>query len=312
MFVMNNFLQENADQINTLEEKLSSYLPLEQFLKNDDAILCVKACGEKTREYLNSAKIKKLIKLITEEPDDDNQIRGHKIPYVASEILKLDCPYILERFILSEKEYNEKYNQNNNKPVETKVDGTNEKTENENSSKSEELNNNIKTQNDSQKENNKGKENNEKNGEEYKFIDSDEDKKIIKEFAKQSYEKLLRGDFALHDELKTGWGDWQMGKEVVAYREEHPEVPYTLPPEYKAKKITDDCIKCKICVKNCPTDAIDIENKLFDLDKCISCYSCVNRCPKGAIKAVPAQDMVQIITSFVADSQRRQEPSLFF
>lgn len=175
MFVMNNFLQENADQINTLEEKLSSYLPLEQFLKNDDAILCVKACGEKTREYLNSAKIKKLIKLITEEPDDDNQIRGHKIPYVASEILKLDCPYILERFILSEKEYNEKYNQNNNKPVENKVDGTNEKTENENSSKSEELNNNIKTQNDSQKENNKGKENNEKNGEEYKFIDSDED-----------------------------------------------------------------------------------------------------------------------------------------
>ncbi|MBQ9292039.1 MAG: 4Fe-4S binding protein [Campylobacter sp.] len=138
------------------------------------------------------------------------------------------------------------------------------------------------------------------------------DKKIIKEFAKQSYEKLLRGDFALHDELKTGWGDWQMGKEVVAYREEHPEVPYTLPPEYKAKKITDDCIKCKICVKNCPTDAIDIENKLFDLDKCISCYSCVNRCPQKAIKPIPDEKMAQIITSFVADSQRRQEPSLFF
>ena len=138
------------------------------------------------------------------------------------------------------------------------------------------------------------------------------DKQIIKNFAKQSYEKLLRGDLSLHDELKTGWGDWEMGKQVVAYREEHPEVPYTLPPEYKAKEITDDCIKCETCVKNCPTDAIDIENKVFDLDKCISCYSCVNRCPKGAIKAVPAQDMVQIITSFVADSQRRQEPSLFF
>ena len=121
MFVMNNFLQENADQINSLEEKLSSYLPLEQFLKNDDAILCVKACGEKTKEYLDSSKIKKLIKLITEEPEDDNQIRGHKIPYIASEILKLDCPYILERFILSEKEYNEKYN--NKKPTENKEDG---------------------------------------------------------------------------------------------------------------------------------------------------------------------------------------------
>ena len=174
MFVMNNFLQENADQINSLEEKLSSYLPLEQFLKNDDAILCVKACGEKTKEYLDSSKIKKLIKLITEEPEDDNQIRGHKIPYIASEILKLDCPYILERFILSEKEYNEKYN--NKKPTENKEDGVNEKTGNENSNNCGELDkNNIESKNDNQKENNIGKENNEKNGEEYKFMDSDED-----------------------------------------------------------------------------------------------------------------------------------------
>ena len=175
MFVMNNFLQENNEQINALEEKLSNYLPLEQFLRNDEAILCVKACGEKTKEYLNSTKIKKLIKLITEEPEDDNQIRGHKIPYIASEILKLDCPYILDRFILSEKEYDEKYN-NNNKQVENKVDGAIEKTGNENENKAEELNNNnIGSENDSQKENNIGKENNEKKGEEYKFIDSDED-----------------------------------------------------------------------------------------------------------------------------------------
>ena len=176
MFVMNNFLQENNEQISALEEKLSNYLPLEQFLKNDEAILCVKACGEKTKEYLNSSKIKKLIKLITEEPEDDNQIRGHKIPYIASEILKLDCPFILDRFILSEKEYDEKYNNNNNKQVEKKVDGAIEKTGNENENKAEELNNdNTGSQNDSQKENNMGKENNEKKDEEYKFIDSDED-----------------------------------------------------------------------------------------------------------------------------------------
>jgi hypothetical protein len=175
MFVMNNFLQENNEQISALEEKLSDYLPLEQFLRNDEAILCVKACGEKTKEYLNSSKIKKLIKLITEEPEDDNQIRGHKIPYIASEILKLDCPYILDRFILSEKEYDEKYN-NNNKQVENKVDGAIEKTGNEKENKADELNNdNIGAQNDSQKENNMGKENNKKNAEEYKFIDSDED-----------------------------------------------------------------------------------------------------------------------------------------
>lgn len=138
------------------------------------------------------------------------------------------------------------------------------------------------------------------------------DKQIIKNFAKASYEKFLRGDLNVHDELKTGWGDWEMGKQVVAYREEHPEVPYTLPPEYKAKEFTPDCTECKICVKNCPTDAIDIENKAFDLQKCISCYSCVNRCPQKAIKPVPCAEFEQIINSFVADSQRRQEPTLFF
>ena len=77
---------------------------------NGKKIICAKIGREKTRNYLNSTKIKTLIKLITEEHEDDNQISGHKIPYIASEILKLDCPYILERFILSEKEYNEQFN----------------------------------------------------------------------------------------------------------------------------------------------------------------------------------------------------------
>ncbi|MGG7048782.1 MULTISPECIES: 4Fe-4S binding protein [unclassified Campylobacter] len=103
------------------------------------------------------------------------------------------------------------------------------------------------------------------------------DLEIIKNFAKKSYEKFLSGDFALHDELKTGWGDWELGKQVIAYRQEHPEVLYTLPPEYKSKEISDACKKCGTCVKNCPTDAIDIENKIFDLDKCIACWACINR-----------------------------------
>ncbi|MBQ3395889.1 MAG: 4Fe-4S binding protein, partial [Synergistaceae bacterium] len=49
--------------------------------------------------------------------------------------------------------------------------------------------------------------------------------------------------------------------------------------------IAEACIKCKTCVRHCPVDAIDIENKTFDLDKCIGCWACINRCPKKAIKA---------------------------
>ena len=115
----------------------------------------------------------------------------------------------------------------------------------------------------------------------------------------------------MHDELKTGWGDWEKGKEVIAYREQHPEVPYTLPPEYKSKEISNECIKCGTCVKNCPTDAIDIENKTFDLEKCIACWGCINRCPKQAIKST-SKEFADIVDSFVQASQRRQEPELFF
>ena len=129
MFDINNCLTENIpifEQTSDLEEKLSDNFSLEQFLENDDAILCAKIGGEKTRNYLDSSKIKKLIKLITEKPEDDTQLRGHKIPYIASEILKLDCPYILEHFVLSEKEYNDQYilfnNNSMNNSIENEVD----------------------------------------------------------------------------------------------------------------------------------------------------------------------------------------------
>ena len=45
------------------------------------------------------------------------------------------------------------------------------------------------------------------------------------------------------------------------------------------------CIGCGICEKNCPKDAIHVENNLasIDYDKCINCGICVSKCPTGAI-----------------------------
>ena len=65
--------------------------------------------GKNTKKYLNSEKIKQLIKLITEEPKIDDQLHGHKFPYVAFQILKSDCPFIAKRFVLNEQEYHEEY-----------------------------------------------------------------------------------------------------------------------------------------------------------------------------------------------------------
>ena len=104
----------NTAQISELENKLTDpNYPLEEFLKDDSAISCVKSMGKNTQKYFNPEKIKQLIKLITEEPETEDQLRGHKYPYVACEILKSNCPFILQRFVLNEQEYDEEYPDNN-------------------------------------------------------------------------------------------------------------------------------------------------------------------------------------------------------
>lgn len=49
-------------------------------------------------------------------------------------------------------------------------------------------------------------------------------------------------------------------------------------------KPSKNCVKCGICAKNCPVQAIDYVKFSADAKKCISCMRCVKQCPHNARK----------------------------
>lgn len=49
--------------------------------------------------------------------------------------------------------------------------------------------------------------------------------------------------------------------------------------------ISDDCIKCGVCVSECPVEAIsEGDAKYIISDACIDCGSCAEVCPVDAPK----------------------------
>ena len=51
--------------------------------------------------------------------------------------------------------------------------------------------------------------------------------------------------------------------------------------------IKDKCIKCKLCIKNCPVNAIS-DDFIVDNELCTRCNSCIEVCPKDTVIRVPA------------------------
>lgn len=56
-------------------------------------------------------------------------------------------------------------------------------------------------------------------------------------------------------------------------------------PVFKLGIDGDTCVKCGLCSLNCPTDSIQITDKIqsIEFNKCLCCMQCTDDCPKDAI-----------------------------
>lgn len=84
---------------------------------------------------------------------------------------------------------------------------------------------------------------------------------------------------------------------------QYPFVKAVRPEKFRGmlKFSPEKCIGCKICMKDCPANAIVI-NKVGDkqfeceirLDQCIYCAQCVDSCPKKALEATKEFELAQL------------------
>ncbi|QQE12548.1 4Fe-4S binding protein [Planctomycetota bacterium] len=141
----------------------------------------------------------------------------------------------------------------------------------------------------------------------------EKDLDVQHKFGRAIYEKVcVRKDYAFKTKLKT---DRPKGQGVFVPLKANlilamPGKSLKLPSPFNAMSVSDECIACNKCAKQCPVGAIDFETREHDLKKCIGCFGCLNGCPVDAI-AFTNWFMKKAMVSCETHCQARREPVTF-
>ncbi|MGM0381095.1 MAG: EFR1 family ferrodoxin [bacterium] len=82
-------------------------------------------------------------------------------------------------------------------------------------------------------------------------------------------------------------------------------------PELPPKDLNQDlCTRCRICLENCPVNAIEFTPYPEFQKNCIYCFNCVRVCPEEALK-VPTEKMVAMLRKKAEESPEPKQSRIF-